>query len=129
MDALEEEPIKIIVMNLKDQRKLVDFQKYMADWADKKMNSVFSQPILLEYGSYLASKGNSLKFMCQYFQIPIENSVAVGDEQNDISMLQAAGVGVVMKNGTDIAKEYADYITKKDNNEDGIQEVIEKFIL
>ena len=129
MDALEEEPIKIIVMNLKDQRKLVDFQKYMADWADKKMNSVFSQPILLEYGSYLASKGNSLKFMCQYFQIPIENSVAVGDEQNDISMLQAAGVGVVMKNGTDIAMEYADYITKKDNNEDGIQEVIEKFIL
>lgn len=129
INSLEEEPIKIIVMNLKDQGKLVDFQKHMTDWAEKKMNSVFSQPILLEYGSYLASKGNSLKFMCQYFQIPIENSVAVGDEQNDISMLQAAGIGVVMKNGSDTAKKYAHYITEKDNNQDGIQEVIEKFIL
>ena len=61
--------------------------------------------------------------------MPMECTVAVGDEENDISMIRAAHVGVAMKNGTTEAKAAADYITECDNNHDGIAEVIEKFIM
>ncbi len=44
-------------------------------------------------------------------------------------MIEAAGVGVVVKNGTDKAKSHADYVTKRTNNESAIAEIIEKFIL
>jgi hydroxymethylpyrimidine pyrophosphatase-like HAD family hydrolase len=56
------------------------------------------------------------------------NSIAAGDEENDISMLSAASVGVCMGNGKQAVKESADYVTVKDNNNGGIGEVIEKFI-
>ncbi len=44
-------------------------------------------------------------------------------------MIEAAGIGVAMANAVPLLKERADYITEKDNNHDGIVEVIERFIL
>ena len=70
-----------------------------------------------------------MKHLCEYLNIPIENSVAAGDEENDTTMLEVAGVGAAMANGIDITKNAADYITEHDNNHDGISEIIEKFIL
>ena len=61
--------------------------------------------------------------------IDIQNAYAAGDERNDISMIEAAGVGVAMKNAVEEAKAAADYITENDNNHDGIAEVIDKLIL
>ena len=61
--------------------------------------------------------------------MPIDATVAVGDEQNDIAMLKAAHIGVAMKNGIQELKDIADYVTENDNNHDAIAEVIEKFIL
>ena len=61
--------------------------------------------------------------------MPKDSTVAVGDEQNDIPMIQAAHVGVAMKNGIKELKNVADYVTENDNNHDAIAEVIEKFVL
>ena len=55
--------------------------------------------------------------------------VAVGDNNNDLDMISWAGLGIAMKNGLDAALREADYVTQKTNNEDGVAEVIEKFIL
>ena len=44
-------------------------------------------------------------------------------------MIAAAGVGVAMANGTDAVKAVADYITVRDNNRDGVAEVVERFFL
>ena len=54
-------------------------------------------------------------------------AVAVGDAANDLTMIEAAGIGVAMANGTDEVKKIANYITTRDNNHDGIAEVAEKF--
>ena len=62
-----------------------------------------------------------------FLGVPIEHAVAIGDEENDISMIRNAGVGVAMKNAVQSVKDAADYITEHDNNEDGVAEVIEKF--
>ena len=53
--------------------------------------------------------------------------MAVGDAANDLAMIEAAGVGVAMANGTEEVKRAADYITQRDNNHDGIAEVVELF--
>ncbi len=59
----------------------------------------------------------------------MKNSIAAGDEENDISMIEAAAIGVCMANGNPAVKKLADYVTQNDNNHDGIAEVIQKFIL
>ena len=75
------------------------------------------------------SKGNALVQLAQRLGIPIENTVAAGDAANDLSMLRAAGAGVAMCNGTDEAKAAADAVTCRDNNHDGIAEIIEKYLV
>lgn len=59
----------------------------------------------------------------------IENTIAVGDAENDITMLKTAAIGAVMKNAEDNVKQYGDYVTIKDNNEGGVAEVIRKFMV
>lgn len=50
-----------------------------------------------------------------------------GDASNDISALDLASVSVVLKNGLDCAKEYADYITKEDCNHDGLAKFFDEY--
>lgn len=57
-----------------------------------------------------------------------EDVVCCGDGYNDISMIKYAGVGVAMGNAQPEVKEAADYVTLG-NDEDGLVEVIHKFIL
>ena len=51
----------------------------------------------------------------------------MGDEANDISMIEAAGIGVAMQNAAAQVKAAADVITQRDNNHDAIAEVIDRF--
>jgi Cof subfamily protein (haloacid dehalogenase superfamily) len=74
------------------------------------------------------SKGEALKRLSELLDIPPEEMLAIGDNENDISMLKYAGLGVAMDNGESCAKEAAKYITAS-NNQDGVAQAIEKFIL
>ena len=57
-----------------------------------------------------------------------ENVICCGDGFNDLSMIRYAGLGVAMGNAQPVLKEAADYVTAG-NDEDGVAEVIRKFIL
>lgn len=76
-----------------------------------------------------SNKGNGLKFLANYYGISLEECIAIGNDENDISMIKCAGLGVAVKNARDYIKEYANYVTERDNNNGAIGEVIEKFIL
>lgn len=128
-EALDFDPQKVIVADLEDHEALEKFRHDMRPVLEPQLNSVFSNRMLLEYGHPTSSKGNALRFLCDYYGIPVSASVAAGDEENDLTMIEAAGVGVAMANARDIVKEAADYVTEHDNNHGGIREVIEKFIL
>jgi Cof subfamily protein (haloacid dehalogenase superfamily) len=73
------------------------------------------------------SKGLGLEMLAKYCGHSLEECVAVGNDENDLSMIKAAGLGIAMKNSADKIKNSANYVTEKDNNNDGIAEVIEKF--
>lgn len=126
---LDYDPIKAILINMESRERLVRFQKKMEDWVQNKMTSIFSSNIMLEYCPYGVSKGNAVRKLCTLLDIPLANSVAAGDAQNDITMIEAAGIGCAMCNGAPETKAIADYVTHKDNNHDGFAEIIERFLL
>ncbi len=74
------------------------------------------------------SKGRSLEHLCQLMNIPLDNTMAIGDNENDLSMLEIAGISVGMGNGAKSVLEKVDFITS-DNDHDGVAEAIEKFVL
>ncbi|MNI71274.1 putative phosphatase [compost metagenome] len=61
--------------------------------------------------------------------VKIEETIAVGDNYNDMSMLKVAGLSVAAGNAVDGVKEACDYVCENDNNQGVLAEVIEKFIL
>ena len=73
----------------------------------------------LEINDHLASKGWGLLQICDYLKIPASQCIAFGDADNDIEMLQNAGIGVAMGNAIEITKKAADYVTRP-NYEDGV---------
>lgn len=75
-----------------------------------------------------ASKGAALKVLLKEFGIPANQAMALGDGENDVEMLQLVGLGVAMGNANDHVKSVAKAITKT-NDEDGVAEAIEKYVL
>ncbi len=72
------------------------------------------------------TKAGGIKRVCEILGLDRKDTIAVGDSINDIEMLRYAQVGIVMGNGTQIAKENADYITT-DINDNGIWNAMKHF--
>lgn len=87
-----------------------------------------SRSIFLEFLNKKTDKGVALKWVAEYYNIPIEKTIAVGDSEIDLNMIKCAGLGVAMQNSIPEVLQAADYITKS-NEQDGVAHVIEKFIL
>jgi len=75
-----------------------------------------------------ATKENALKSLMDYYNLTAGDVISFGDDINDIEMLRLSGVGVAMGNALDEVKKAADYVTLT-NDEDGVAEYIERFIL
>lgn len=74
------------------------------------------------------NKGAALEKLSDMLGIAASEMIAIGDNENDISMIKYAGLGIAMGNGEDITKEASQYITAS-NNHDGVADAIEKFVL
>lgn len=129
LDNLTDAPAKMIVIDLESHQRLQQFQEENAQWSGEMLNSFFSCEQYLEYCPAGISKGAAVKKLCAYLGVPVEASVAAGDERNDISMLLAAGIGAAPRNAHPQAKEAAGYLCEKDHNEGAVGEVIHKLIL
>ena len=73
------------------------------------------------------SKADAIAQLNAYYNIPREETIASGDNENDIDMIKYAGLGVAMGNAIEAAKAVADYVTTT-NDEDGLLKVIQEFI-
>ena len=122
-------PPKVLLADLAHSGKLEEFRKTHEEKLTGKAEATFSCPEYLEYLPPGVNKGYALVWLCDYLHIPRANSVAAGDEANDLSMIRAAGVGAAMVNGVEALKAEADYITQADNNHDGLAEILRRFIL
>lgn len=127
--ALIDDPYKLIAIDLKSHEKLVAYQQEILSKYSDSLDSFFSNDFYLEIVPTGISKGFAVQWMCEFLGIPLENSVAAGDAQNDIAMLEAAHIGAVMCNAFPGIAEHGNYVTKADNNHDGVAEIIHRFIL
>ncbi len=71
------------------------------------------------------SKGNAVKILCDYLNIDIKKTMAIGDSDNDIEMLQTVNVKVAMNNATEALKKEANFITLS-NDEEGVAVILER---
>ena len=122
----EEDIIKI--MYIDEPEVLEEGIKRLPQELYDKYTVVRSAPFFLEFVNKESSKGVGLKALSEHLGITEKEVIAVGDANNDLSMLEYAGLGVAMENGTKEVKEIANYITKS-NEEDGVAHIINKFIL
>lgn len=75
-----------------------------------------------------ANKAHAARTVAAMLGVPQEQTLAVGDEMNDLEMLQWAGMGVCMGDGNAEVRALADYVTGT-LAEDGSAQVIERFVL
>jgi hypothetical protein len=87
-----------------------------------------SSPYFLEILDKRVNKGTGVKALAEKLGIGREEIMTLGDQENDIAMLEYAGMGVAMDNAIDKVKEVSNFVTKS-NLEDGVAYAIEKFVL
>lgn len=95
---------------------------------DLPLSIIFAEESGLEIMSPGMSKASGLLKLCGYLKIPMEETIAVGDSDNDVEMLKAAGLSAAMGNARSCVKEVCD-IEVSDNDHDGCAEVIERYLL
>ena len=87
-----------------------------------------SEPFFIEVMPLNIDKAKTLDAMLKIVGLNREDTICCGDGYNDLTMISYAGVGVAMANAKDEVKDVADYVTGS-NDEDGLVEVIEKFVI
>ncbi|MGT2752697.1 Cof-type HAD-IIB family hydrolase [Streptococcus porcinus] len=132
LDSLEDLPRDVIF------NKIVTVTD--ADFLDAQLNRVKeetfanfesfkSRDIIFEVMPKGVHKAFGLQLLCQHLGIAAKEVMAVGDEANDLSMLEWAGLGVAMANGTSDAKQIANVVTSLTNDQSGVAEAVQKYIL
>lgn len=93
-----------------DPENMEEIRKFAESVCGKDINVIQSSPFFLEILPSDNSKGKALRRLCELVGIPAENSVAIGDYENDSEMLLAAGIGAAVDNAQDAIKDIADII-------------------
>lgn len=110
-------PIKLLLAV--EPSIIYEVQREIAKNLDEDLTVVRTAPFYLEIIPKAISKGEALKNICKAKSIDISETIAFGDSENDMSMLEAAGMGIAMANAEEAVKDVADKVTLS-NNEDGI---------
>lgn len=125
-DSLDFSPVKVLIAAPNEY--LVPASKDIKAEFEKELSFVQSTPYYLEATMKGINKASSLQAVCDLLDIAPQEVMAFGDEHNDLTMIEFAGLGVAMGNACGKLKEVADEITLT-NNEDGIAHTLEKYYI
>lgn len=89
---------------------------------------VDSEETALEITPLGISKGSGLRKLCRFLDIPVKQTIAVGDADNDLSIIETAGLGIAMKNANKRVREAATVLVA-DNDHDGCKQAVERYLL
>lgn len=102
--------------------------KYFQDKYNKEFNFIDRGDCFFEIVPANCSKATGIKFLMEYFNIPVQNTYAVGDSTNDLPMIKFAGTGIAMGKSPSEVIKHADYTTDT-ILEDGIYNAMKHFNL
>jgi hypothetical protein len=109
--------------------KFKPFQVQLEKSLASTVNIVQSGDTFLEILPTGVSKGDALVALATEFGLKLQDIIAIGDNQNDLEMVEKAGLGVASRNAHPQIINAADYVTEKDNNEGAVAEVIYEFFI
>ncbi|MDR1950113.1 MAG: Cof-type HAD-IIB family hydrolase [Spirochaetaceae bacterium] len=112
-----------------DPMILSPLEKLLRSYVGEDLTIFTSKPYFLELLPPNTDKGTALAKVAEQLGISRESVLAIGDSMNDEAMIRWAGVGVAMANGDDRIKNIADMVTDKSNDDDGIADLIERYLL
>lgn len=122
----DQEIVKILYMNT-DRKYLEKIEEEVKDLTENSDVS-YSSNRYIEFNDEGVNKGAGIAFLADHLGIAIEETIAIGDNYNDLAMLEVAGLSVGVQNMVPELKGKMDYVAKATHEEDAIHEVIEKFI-
>lgn len=93
-----------------------------------QLRSLQSMPRGVEIIPATVDKSIAVQLLCDHLGIDIASTLVIGDSENDVGMLKAGGISVVMGNAPDHIKQFADWIAPT-NLEFGAAAAIERFVL
>ncbi|MCD8309400.1 MAG: Cof-type HAD-IIB family hydrolase [Clostridia bacterium] len=115
---------KIISVVMPEEK--LPLYEFMRETLGGKYEVTYSSDILVEVSPWGDDKGNALNFIADYYKIPLQKTVAIGDNLNDLPMILKAGVGVAVDNATQELKEKSCFICPS-CEDGGVAEVINKY--
>ncbi|WP_413111901.1 sugar-phosphatase [Thaumasiovibrio sp. DFM-14] len=127
-DALSDDDVIQKVMFVDDESILSPAIEELPAELYEQFTVVRSAPFFLEILNKQTNKGLGVAALAEYLGIAQEEVICIGDAGNDAHMIEYAGLGIAMSNGSEEIKQLADYITAS-NAEDGVALAIEKFTL
>lgn len=126
----EKVPKVLSIVYIDDREKLLGFEKAICQMeipCSTHLIRAFDQrSMIYEIQNPKATKDTAIRMYLNRKGLDMDQVIAIGDDNNDITMIRDAGLGIAMVNGTKEMKEKADLITEYDNNQDGVGKVLEK---
>jgi Cof subfamily protein (haloacid dehalogenase superfamily) len=123
---IDQASTKLIIIDEDDrvQEVLAELQSKYVD----RLHITTSKSVFVEIMNPEVNKGQAVANLAEKYGYQASEVIAIGDSYNDQEMLEYAGLGVAVDNAWPEVKESADYITKA-HDEEGVAEVIKKFVL
>lgn len=119
-------PVAKVVFGDEDEKNILRIAEILHSHPrSAEFDYIRSERTLYEILPKGSSKGNLLPRLAEILGVKMSRTVAIGDYNNDVSMIKAAGVGIAVANATEEAKAAADIITVS-NEESAIAKVIEE---
>lgn len=131
LEDIFDEKISQLIVESYDVESMKKFKKELINIPNIKISNKSRNPkdsnkiLFYDITNKDVSKGNAIKILCDYLKIDINKTMAIGDSDNDIEMLQVSNVKIAMSNATDNLKKVANFVTLS-NDQEGVAVVLEQ---
>lgn len=129
IEELYSEETAKIMFRLDNEGQMAEVEEWIKKHPSPHYAGFKTQPMLIEFCDKRVNKGFALEKFCTLHNIDLKDVIAFGDTTNDNEMLELAGCGVCLLNGSEDTKAIADMITEKTCDDDGWADFVEKHIL
>lgn len=129
IDEQDEKIVKLLYMSLDVERLRAAERELASAGLTAGLDVCYSSNRYLEFNAPGVNKGAGLLELAGLLGVAPEETMAIGDNSNDVPMLRTAGLGVAVANASAEAKAAADYVCALDNTAGGVAEALEKFVL
>ncbi|MCW6700518.1 Cof-type HAD-IIB family hydrolase [Anaerococcus sp. NML200537] len=129
IDFLEGQTVLKTIIKNSNMNQLQALEVDIARITDYNLEISYSSNMYMEINAKGVNKAIALKKVADHYGVDMKNVMAIGDNYNDVAMLEEAGTAIAVRNARLQVKQSADYVTQADNSKGAVGEAIENFVL